>query len=353
MGTSCDAIYHIEGQMGDHVVFSAEISHAFDIGLPYFTVYFVYHNNRVFGEQPLVAEYIQEHTLPLRNGILTAEEEVIRLTLDEFVQAATECFDAYYNASYDASQKKPYRITAVHMSAPNTALVEFQITESEEFNVYTDGNATLEYDFAKGAWYVRFYREYPPDYLAALGTFPTLAAEEVIVSKLNYNLAAIDEEELPRFSELTRAGGKVIGETSDSMNTGMFYTISFNGIEYFFVGDQSSSRDDRAWHLAITSPDYPLSGGAKAGMTTEELLALYPDLAKTELDWDDIVFQALYGPSMFNFRDDQFPESFLNKYDYAYTAYLEKGHDGLPVCIAFLIKDTTVSAITVYMPTAD
>ncbi len=353
MGTSCDAIYHIEGQMGDHVVFSAEISHAFDIGLPYFTVYFVYHNNRVVGELPLVAEYIQEHTLPLRNGILTAEEEVIRLTLDEFVQAATECFDTYYNSPSGDYENKPYHITSVHMTAPNTAQIEFQITESEEFNVYTDGNATLEYDFAKGAWYVRFYREYPPDYLAALGTFPTIAAEEVIVSELNYNLAAIDEEALPRFSELTRAGGKVIGETSDSINTGMFYTISFNGIEYFFVGDQSSSRDDRAWHLAITSPDYPLSGGAKAGMTTEELLALYPDLAKTELDWDDVIFQALYGPSMFNFRDDQFPASFLKKYDYAYTAYLEKGHDGLPVCIAFLIKDTTVSAITVYMPTAD
>lgn len=87
-------------------------------------------------------------------------------------------------------------------------------------------------------------------------------------------------------------------------------------------------------------------------MTTEELLALYPELAKTELDWDDVIFQALYGPSMFNFRDDQFPGGFLKNYDYAYTAYLEKGYDGLPVCIAFLIKDAIVSAITVYMPTA-
>lgn len=352
MGTSCDAIYHVEGQMGDHVVFSAEISHAFDLGLPYFTVYFVYHNNRMVGELSLIAEYIDEHTLPLQNGVLTPEEDIIRLTLDEFVQAATECFEDYFTSSEEEAEQGPWHITSVQMTAPNTAQVEFMITESAEFEVYTDGNATLEYDFEKGAWYVRFYREYPPDYLAALGAFPALAAEEVIVSEKNWNLAAIDEESLPRFTELVSAGGKVTGEASDSINIGRFYTVSLDGIEYFFLGEDASTRDDRAWHLAITTPDYPLSGGAKAGMTTEELLALYPDLAKTELDWDDIVFQALYGPSMFNFRDDQFPESFLAKYDYAYTAYLEKGHDGLPVCIAFLIKGDSVSAITVYMPTA-
>ena len=68
--------------------------------------------------------------------------------------------------------------------------------------------------------------------------------------------------------------------------------------------------------------------------------------------YKDPVFAAKYGPSMFNFRDDQFPESFLKEYEYAYVAYLDKERDGLPVCIAFLIKDNRIGAITVYMPTA-
>lgn len=78
---------------------------------------------------------------------------------------------------------------------------------------------------------------------------------------------------------------------------------------------------------------------------------VYPDLAKTALNWDDSSFSARYG-NHFSFRDDQFPESFLANYDYAYTAYLEKDQDGLPICIAFLMQDDIVAAITVYMPTA-
>ena len=151
---------------------------------------------------------------------------------------------------------------------------------------------------------------------------------------------------------LAKAGGSIATEASDSINIGQFYTIVLDGIHYFFLGEDASDNNAWAWNIAITTPDYLLSSGAKVGMSAAELLNLHPALAKTELTQYDPVFTAKYS-NHFAFRDDQFPESFLKEYDYAYTAYLDKGRDGLPVCIAFLIKDNTVAAITVYMPTAN
>ena len=89
------------------------------------------------------------------------------------------------------------------------------------------------------------------------------------------------------------------------------------------------------------------------GMTEQELLALYPDLAKTTLSGDDPAFNGAYSSDWFAFRNDQFPESFLKEYEYAYVAYLDKERDGLPVCIAFLMANGQVGAITEYMPTAN
>jgi len=58
----CNTVCGIAGQMGNHIVYYAEASLSTDLSSPDFTVYLVYYNNRVVGEQPLVAEYIEEHT---------------------------------------------------------------------------------------------------------------------------------------------------------------------------------------------------------------------------------------------------------------------------------------------------
>ena len=126
-----------------------------------------------------------------------------------------------------------------------------------------------------------------------------------------------------------------------------------DGISYFFYQENAPTNNDRAFAVAITSPYYPLSGGAKVGMTAEALLTLYPDLAKTELVYEDPAFETQYGPTMYSFRADQFPPAFLAEYEYAYIAVTEKDYPGLPICIAFLIRDGMVSAITEYMPTAN
>ncbi len=183
--------------------------------------------------------------------------------------------------------------------------------------------------------------------------FPQLEATDVTVTGKDWCLTYIDELTLPRYQELTNAGAVSAVEESDYLNVGHWYTLSLDGISYFFYREDAPTNNDRAFAIAITSPDYPLSGGAKVGMTTEALLTLYPDLAKTELVNEDPAFEVLYGPTMYSFRADQFPPAFLTEYEYAYIAVTEKDYPGLPICVAFLIKDGMVSAITEYMPTAN
>lgn len=350
LGEAHQSSYYVCGQMGDYIVCAAQISYAFDLGIPYFTIYHVYHNNRVAGELPLEAEYIEEHLIPVHGTTVAEKDEVLRLTLDELVQAATSSFAEYYEAQHADSGS--YEIISVHLSEPNTLRVDIRVSEVRDFEVYTEGTAYLAYSFANQHWEVKNYHETTPDYLSSMAGYPTMPSSDVVVLEKNWNLTVLDEIELPRFQTLAKAGGSIATEASDSINIGQFYTITLNGIRYFFLNEDAPEKNAWAWNIAITTPDHPLSGGARVGMTQAELLALHPALAKTELTQYDPVFAAKYS-SHFAFRDDQFPESFLEEYDYAYTAYLDKGRDGLPVCIAFLIKDNTVAAITVYMPTAN
>ncbi len=183
--------------------------------------------------------------------------------------------------------------------------------------------------------------------------FPTFPSEDAIVAEKGWDLAYVSNTEQMRFRSLREAGGIVVAEPSEWVNIQKWYSGTLDGICYFYMGETVAERNDDAWNIAITSPDYPLSGGAVVGMTEEELLKLYPDLAKTELSFMNADILALYDLSVWAFRADQFPVSFLAEYDYAYVACLEKAPDSLPHCIVFLIKNNQVGAITVYMPTAN
>ena len=194
---------------------------------------------------------------------------------------------------------------------------------------------------------------YSPDYVSSHKTFPRLTEKDVTVTEKNWCLTHIDELTLPRYRELASAGAKAASEESTYLNIGHWYTLSLDGISYFFYREDAPTSNDEAFAIAITSPDYPLSGGARVGMTVEELLTLYPDLAESPLVNEDPIFEAQYGPSMYGFRADQFPPAFLAEYEYAYLALTEKEYPGLPICIVFLVKDGVISAITEYMPTAN
>ena len=345
LGTEFALSSHVVCKTGDYTVFSADVSYSFDNSPTYFTVYHAYDGSE------LVGKVIFRHQIPFYDAINESHVNAMYISMDDVVTMAKEQFEKFCDSK---NYNQPCEITSIHMTSFESMEVEFLISESDNFEVYTEGTVDFTYNFTSQTWSVSSFRETPPDYLTSFLEFQEIAAEEVVVTGKDWCLTFLDETELPRFQELMDAGGKLSTELTDSRfpEEGYQYTITLDGIGYYFYSDSAPEQNHQAWNVYILSPDYPLSGGAKVGMTVEELLTLYPELAKSSMDYDDPLFNAKYGPRMVAFRDDQFPESFLNKYDYAYTAYLNKGRDGLPVCIAFLIKNNRVGAITVYMPTA-
>lgn len=175
-------------------------------------------------------------------------------------------------------------------------------------------------------------------------SFPIVAATDFIITDKNWNLAKYgDVLSLPTYSELEAAGARI--------TPGDWYQVALDEIIYFFP-EYAVSENDRATHLALCWPNHKLSGGAYAGMLVEDLLKLYPNLAKTSLNNEDTAFIESYS-SFFAFRNDQFPEIFLDHFDYALVALIQSKSDALPVCVAFLIQDEFVNTITTYLPTAD
>lgn len=178
--------------------------------------------------------------------------------------------------------------------------------------------------------------------------FPTILAEECILKPKEWNLAEIDSAAfLPNYSELIEAGAELLKENESAVALqDYWYTLTLDGIKYFTPGSL-----DEPWYkpitLAIISSDYSLSCGISVGSTEKELLELFPSLEKSNVKGTETE-----GLGHF-FRIDQFPNSFLEEYDYALSAFMDKGTtDALPTWIAFLIKEEKVQAITVYLPTA-
>lgn len=260
---------------------------------------------------------------------------------------------ALYTQAYHSSTNgfsAEFQFTGVQYINSDTVTVSYQSSSTPFLYPNIVEAGTITFCLTENGWRIAAldsgYENHAP-------AFPQLEATDVTVTGKDWCLTYIDELTLPRYQELANAGAVSAVEESDYLNVGRWYTLSLNGISYFFYRENAPTNNDRAFAVAITSPDYPLSGGAKVGMTTEALLTLYPTLAKTKPVYEDPTFETQYGPTMYSFRADQFPPAFLAEYEYAYIALTEKDYPGLPICIAFLIKDGMVSAITEYMPTAN
>ncbi len=344
LGTEFALSNHVVCKTGDYTVFSADVSFSFDNSPTYFTVYHSYKGSE------LVGKVIFRHQIPFYDTLHESHVNAMYITMDDVVTMAKEQFEAFYTSK---GYTQPYEITSIHMTGFDSMEIKFLISESENFEVYTEGTVDFTYNFASETWCVSSFQEIPPDYLSSYASFPCFTAKDVTVTGKNWCLTYIDELTLPRYQELANAGAKAAAEESTYFNIGHWYTLSLDGISYFFYRKNAPINNDEAFAIAITSSHYPLSGGAQVGMTVEELLTLYPNLAKSPLVNEDPVFEAQYGPSMYGFRADQFPPAFLHEYEYAYIALTEKDYPGLPICIAFLIKNGVVSAITEYMPTAN
>lgn len=149
---------------------------------------------------------------------------------------------------------------------------------------------------------------------------------------------------------------------------GTWYIIVIEGIEYYFGKyDFQEPKDTCLFGYSIISNQYVLSNGLSVGMTADDILKLYPNMAVMDFEGNDM-YQKVTGHQGWN--PVSYPRSYVgmdddweyndkiyyweNQFDYVMIGDIDSGTvDSLPVYIGLFIKDNIVTAITFFHPTAN
>lgn len=147
---------------------------------------------------------------------------------------------------------------------------------------------------------------------------------------------------------------------------GVWYIISIDGVEYYYGKYDQDSAEVDYFGYAIFSDEYSLQNGITVGMTTEEVLDQYPDMAVMDFDGNHLGKEV---PGHLGWSAVAYPRSYVgmdedrdyagedyewsDQFDYIMIANIDlEAEDTLPVYLALMIKDHAVAAITFYCPTA-
>lgn len=148
---------------------------------------------------------------------------------------------------------------------------------------------------------------------------------------------------------------------------GTWYIAAVDGIEYYYgIYSFDEQSESELYGYAVFDDSYCLANGIKVGMTEDEILAAYPNMAV--MDFDGNFLQDKIDCLGWNFA--AYPRSYLDmdaSFDYGGTDYFwsdqfdhlliaevdQNSPDVLPLYLALLIKDQSVAAITFYHPTAN
>lgn len=148
---------------------------------------------------------------------------------------------------------------------------------------------------------------------------------------------------------------------------GVWYIVSIDGVEYYYGKyDQQDSEEADYLGYAIFSSNYSLQNGISVGMTMDEVLEKYPDMAVMNFD-GSYLEKEVTGHQGWN--PTAYPHSYVgmdedwdyagkdyewsNQFDCIMIADIDLGaEDTLPLYLALMVKDHAVAAITFYCPTA-
>lgn len=148
---------------------------------------------------------------------------------------------------------------------------------------------------------------------------------------------------------------------------GVWYIVSMDGVEYYYGKyDQDVSEEADYFGYAIFSNEYSLQNGITVGMTTEEVLDQYPDMAVMDFEGDylekevagHLGWNAAAYPRSYAGMDEEWDYAdkdyeWSDQFDCIMIADIDFGEeDTSPVYLALMIKDNAVAAITFYCPTA-
>ncbi|MBP3610123.1 MAG: hypothetical protein J6J42_07305 [Lachnospiraceae bacterium] len=147
---------------------------------------------------------------------------------------------------------------------------------------------------------------------------------------------------------------------------GNWYTVRINGVEYYYaLADHRQTEPAYFYGYSLIDENYSLANGISVGMTVEEILDLYPNVAIVNFDnefigekvwrfagWNGIAYP--YSPIDFdpNYKYNNQDYDWTNQFDYIIAADIQRPADTLPIHLGLLIKDNKIAAITFYYPTA-
>lgn len=148
---------------------------------------------------------------------------------------------------------------------------------------------------------------------------------------------------------------------------GTWYIVEIEGIEYYYGKyDEQEEKETVLFGYSIISDQYSLANGISVGMTKEELLLDYPDMAVTDFEgnclgqevsgyqgWNGILYPRSYIGMDREWEYGGKDYIWTDQFEYVMIADIDLGEsDMLPKYVALLMKDDTVAAITFFNPTA-
>lgn len=149
---------------------------------------------------------------------------------------------------------------------------------------------------------------------------------------------------------------------------GTWYVIEIEGVEYYFGKyDFQEIEDVILYGYTILNDKYSLLNGITVGMTEDEILDMYPNMAVIDFE-NNYLYKEIVGHQGWN--SSAYPRSYINmddnweyngedyywsnQFDYVIIADINIGEpDALPIYLGLLMKDNLVESITFYYPTAD
>ncbi|MGN1147360.1 MAG: hypothetical protein ACI4TB_02995 [Lachnospiraceae bacterium] len=163
---------------------------------------------------------------------------------------------------------------------------------------------------------------------------------------------------IPEVAEYEFADAYELGEVEEmhgwlpGTGEGVWYTIVIDGIEYYYGKyDFKEDAEPSLFGYSIISDAYELANGISVGMTKEEILEKYPNMAVMDFE-GNYLYEEVTGHQGWN--SAAYPGGFETRFDYIMIADIDLGtYDTLPIYVGLLMKKDTVSAITFYYPTAN
>lgn len=165
--------------------------------------------------------------------------------------------------------------------------------------------------------------------------------------------AVIPAVEMLSFEEASKMGtveeyDNETGGMLPGLAFGTWYSVKADGVEYIYgkLEEDTFQSGYTLYSWALWDDSHQLANGLKVGMTRAEALACCPRL--TPIDFEST--------GLYQWNAAAYPDFWTADFDGILIANIEDNleeHDeSLPVCLALMMKDDVVMAITQYHPTA-